>query len=97
MSDRETLRGLRYSLPGPAGGTLGSLCARMCASRFRFKPRQESGANLLTSRPAYDSQVLMLRFTGGAVFFSRIAGRLRLSPLSLLTEAATTPKTQERT
>ncbi|AKU14446.1 hypothetical protein AzCIB_4560 [Azoarcus sp. CIB] len=36
--------GRRYSVPVPAGGTTGSLCARMCAEGCRPQPRHGSGA-----------------------------------------------------
>ncbi|CAI07506.1 hypothetical protein ebA2457 [Aromatoleum aromaticum EbN1] len=36
--------GRRYSVPVPAGGTTGSLCARMCAEGYRPQPRHGSGA-----------------------------------------------------
>ena len=63
----ETLRGLWYSVPVPAGETTGSLCARMCAIPYRLQSRHGPGATPLQRQALNashaqvgDSQVTML-------------------------------------
>ena len=62
---QETLRGRRYSMPVPAGGTMGSICARMCASEFRSQPRNGPGV-IAGSAAGFDDGQALQQPTGGA-------------------------------